>query len=306
MLPLTAYRLPLTAYRLPLTLTAYRLPPLYLPPPHLPPQYLPPLHLPPLYLPPLYLPPLYLPPLYLPPLYLPPLTTAYRPGSARATIRVMLSVPPPASASFSRSSHTWRDDFMVLSRSRMRSSETCWVSPSLQSSATCAPLLSRRVTTGSVLRPPIVLESVCPSLECLALAGFMTPRSISSWAMVWSRVSLSQLSLLVYVAAAVPHLEQVGAGPDAEVEGERGGHPSVFRVLLTPAHQLPMAAECRLLQCLEELIVVLGAGGIVAAHAALTYWVAASTAIRLATSPLAPPPTPSATIMRKASRSPHQ
>ena len=34
-----------------------------------------------------------------------------------------------------------------------------------------------------------------------------------------------------------------------------------------------------------------------------TYWVAASTAIRLASSPLTPPPTPSATIMRKASRS---
>ena len=34
-----------------------------------------------------------------------------------------------------------------------------------------------------------------------------------------------------------------------------------------------------------------------------TYWVTASSAIRLASSPLAPPPTPSATIARKASRS---
>src|SRR5687767_4047388 len=82
-LPLTAYRLPLTTYHLPLT--AYRLPP-------------------------------YRRFIYRRSIYR---RTTYRrftyfPGRARATIRVMLSVPPPASASFRRSSQTWRDDFMVL------------------------------------------------------------------------------------------------------------------------------------------------------------------------------------------------
>jgi hypothetical protein len=49
--------------------------------------------------------------------------------------------------------------------------------------------LSIRVTTGSVNRPPMELESVRAKRVPAASSGFSTPMSISSWAMVWSRVS---------------------------------------------------------------------------------------------------------------------
>ena len=120
-----------------------------------------------------------------------------------------------------------------------------WVSPSLQSRATLPQLASRRVTTGSVWRPPIALESVCASLALGTPRRVMTPEIDQLLRHGLVAGDLGQLALLEEVAAAVAHLEQVGAGPHAQVERERGGHAAIFGILLAPAQQLPVAAECR-------------------------------------------------------------
>jgi hypothetical protein len=70
---------------------------------------------------------------------------------------------------------------------------------------------------------------------------------------------LGQLAVTQEVAAAVTYLEQVAAGPYAEIEGQRGGHAAVVGVFLAEADELRVALMGAFPEGIEQrLVVVLG------------------------------------------------
>jgi hypothetical protein len=103
---------------------------------------------------------------------------------ARPTMTVILSVPPPSSASCNSASHACCADVIVRSRSAMRSSDTCFVRPSLHSRCTCFQSERRRVTTGSACCPPIALDCILANGDRAADARVSSPWRASSSATV--------------------------------------------------------------------------------------------------------------------------
>src|SRR4029079_10256444 len=70
-------------------------------------------------------------------------------GHTRRTTMVILSLPPPSSASANRASHVSLDDRVSRNRWAIRSSDTCRVRPSLHSSTTVSQVSSNRVSSGA-------------------------------------------------------------------------------------------------------------------------------------------------------------
>jgi len=94
------------------------------------------------------------------------------------------------------------------------------VSPSLQRSTTSPQVMSNWVTTGGGLAPSDRAGEGArqPGIHCSGPAHDTKIDQLLSHGLIAG--DLRQPALAEQVAAAVSHLEQVGSGPDTEIEGE--------------------------------------------------------------------------------------
>jgi hypothetical protein len=109
---------------------------------------------------------------------------------------------------------------MVASRSRMRSSGTCFVSPSLQSRCTFSHWFVKLVTTGRLSEPPMELDSARAHFSG-GLVGGEDPLVDELLAERLVAGDLRSSSTVEDVVAAVPGLDEVGAGPQTDEERQR-------------------------------------------------------------------------------------